>query len=339
MAEADFVRISGLTRHFRVGAKGLLGGQPQVVRAVDDVSFSIPRGETLAVVGESGCGKTTVGRLVLRLIEADAGRIEIGGTDLRALGDDALRRFRRRIQIVIQDPFGSLNPRMTIGAIITEPMVVHAEGTAATRRARLAELLDMVGLPAEFATRFPHELSGGQRQRVGIARALALETDFLVCDEAVSALDVSVQAQIVNLLQRIKRQQGLTYLFISHDMAIVRHMADRIAVMYLGQIVETGPKHAVFDRPAHPYTQALLASVPRSEPGTRPAPAVLGDIPSPIDPPPGCRFHTRCPHAGDICRTQQPRAMTLGEAHSASCHLLDPDIPLEPRNPEPRSTP
>lgn len=323
MVEDDFVRVSGLTKHFTVGSKGLLGGQRQVVRAVDDVSFSIPRGETLAVVGESGCGKTTVGRLVLRLIEADSGRIEIGDTDLRMLGDDALRRFRRRIQIVIQDPFGSLNPRMTIGAIILEPMVVHGEGNSATRRARLAELLDMVGLPADFAARFPHELSGGQRQRVGIARALALETDFLVCDEAVSALDVSVQAQIVNLLQGIKRDKGLTYLFISHDMAIIRHMADRIAVMYLGQIVETGPKHTVFEAPAHPYTRALLASVPRSEPGIRPEPAVLGDIPSPIDPPPGCRFHTRCPHAGEICRTRQPRSVRLGPAHTASCHLLD----------------
>ncbi|MSU90763.1 ATP-binding cassette domain-containing protein [Rhodobacteraceae bacterium 2CG4] len=333
MAEDGFVRVDGLTRHFALGAGGLLGGRPQIVRAVDDVSFSIRRGETLAVVGESGCGKTTVGRLVLRLIEADAGRIEIGGTDIRALDDAALRRFRRRIQIVIQDPFGSLNPRMTIGAIILEPLEVHREGNAASRRARLAALLEMVGLPAEFAARFPHELSGGQRQRVGIARALALETDLLVCDEAVSALDVSVQAQIVNLLQRIKREQGLTYLFISHDMAIVRHMADRIAVMYLGQIVETGPKRAIFDAPAHPYTRALLASVPRSEPGTRPAPAVLGDIPSPIDPPPGCRFHTRCPHAGDICRTVRPAPVALAAAHTASCHLLDPATAAQLRSP------
>jgi len=333
MAEPDFVRVAGLTKHFTLGGKGLLGGQRQVVRAVDNVAFSIRRGETLAVVGESGCGKTTVGRLVLRLIEADAGRIEIGDADLRALDDAALRRFRRRIQIVIQDPFGSLNPRMTIGAIILEPLVVHGVGTNATRRARLAELLDMVGLPAEFAARFPHELSGGQRQRVGIARALSLETDFLVCDEAVSALDVSVQAQIVNLLQRIKREQGLTYLFISHDMAIVRHMADRIAVMYLGHIVETGPRTAIFEAPAHPYTRALLQSVPRSDPGQRPEPAVLGDIPSPIDPPSGCRFHTRCPHAADICRRVQPEPTRLGPAHTASCHLLDPETAPQLRSP------
>ncbi|WP_116597190.1 ABC transporter ATP-binding protein [Primorskyibacter marinus] len=322
-----YLRITNLTKHFRVGRGGLLGRKRPVVRAVDDVSFSIARGETLAVVGESGCGKTTLGRLVLRLIEADSGRIEIAGTEIRGLDHRAMQEFRRRVQIVIQDPFGSLNPRMLIGQAIMEPLDIHSVGTAKARRARLAELLDLVGLPQEFAARFPHQLSGGQRQRVGIARALALETDLLICDEAVSALDVSVQAQIVNLLQKLKHERHLTYLFISHDMAIVRHIADHIAVMYLGEIVEIAPKAQLFAAPAHPYTQALLKSVPRARVQERPKLAIKGDIPSPIDPPSGCRFHTRCPHVMQICRSTPPPRTTVGPNHGANCHLLTPALP------------
>ena len=330
---APFLRVTDLTRHFHAGTGGLFGRRRPVVRAVDKVSFSMARGETLALVGESGCGKTTVGRLILRLIEADSGEIEIDGTDIRGLADSALRAFRRRVQIVIQDPFGSLNPRMLIGQAIMEPLDIHSVGTPKQRRARLAELLDLVGLPQEFAARFAHQLSGGQRQRVGIARALALETDLLICDEAVSALDVSVQAQIVNLLQRLKIERHLTYLFISHDMAIVRHVADRVAVMYLGEIVEIAPKAQLFNAPAHPYTQALLQSVPRTRVHERPKAAVAGDIPSPIDPPPGCRFHTRCPHVMEVCRHTAPARTRLGPGHTANCHLLDPASATAKGNP------
>ena len=328
MAEppVPYLRVSNLTKHFSAGRGGFFSGKRGVVRAVEDVSFSVARGETLAIVGESGCGKTTLGRLILRLIEADHGRIEIAGTDIRTLDDTAMRKLRRRLQIVIQDPFGSLNPRMLIGRAIMEPLDIHAVGTNTERRARLAELLDLVGLPQDFANRFPHQLSGGQRQRVGIARALALETDLLVCDEAVSALDVSVQAQIINLLQKLKRERGLTYLFISHDIAIVRHIADRIGVMYLGELVEIAPRARLFSTPAHPYTQALLKSAPRARVHERPEIVLKGDIPSPIDPPQGCRFHTRCPHVMEICRSTPPARTQLAPGHAARCHLLDPAL-------------
>ena len=332
--DGDFVDVRGLTKHFSTKGGFLAGGGERTVHAVDDVSFSIRRGEALGLVGESGCGKTTIGRLVLRLLEPSSGTVQIDGTNLFALSPTELREFRRRIQIVIQDPFGSLNPRMTIGGIISEPLEIHEVGNAAARAARLAELLDIVGLPQSFADRFPHELSGGQRQRVGIARALALETDLLVCDEAVSALDVSIQAQIINLLQEIKRARGLTLLFISHDLGVVRHVADRVAVMYLGQIVEIAPRAQLFAAPAHPYTKALLDAVPRAVVNSRPVATVSGDVPSPIDPPSGCRFHTRCPVTIDVCRHEDPVARRLSPRHFAACHLLADAPTVTERMPE-----
>lgn len=332
--ETPFLIVDNLSKHFNVGTSSIFKRKQKVVRAVDNVCFTMRKGETLGLVGESGCGKTTVGRLVLRLLEPSTGSVIIDGADLGALDPEDLRNFRKRIQIVIQDPFGSLNPRMTIGAIIKEPLEIHRMGTREERDARLEELLELVGLPVDFATRFPHELSGGQRQRVGIARALATRMDFLVCDEAVSALDVSVQAQIINLLEDIKKSQGLTVLFISHDLGVVRHIADRIAVMYLGQIVEIAPKHSLFERPSHPYTQALLASVPRAAINSRPVAAVSGDVPSPISPPSGCRFHTRCPHAMDICGNVDPAATRVSDRHFVACHLLTSGEQFDRRMPE-----
>ena len=316
------LEVEGLTRHFAVERGLVFSRTAGVVRAVDGVSFALARGETLALVGESGCGKSTTARLVLRLIEPTAGAVRFEGQDITAMTGEPLRALRKRMQIVFQDPFASLNPRMTVGETLEEPLIVHAIGTAASRRARAIELLNLVGLADYHAQRYPHEFSGGQRQRIGIARALAVEPSLIVCDEPVSALDVSVQAQVINLLQDLQRKLGLSYLFIAHDLAVVKHMADRVAVMYLGQIVEIGPAAALFAAPRHPYTRTLLAAIPRPDPRREKTHAVAsGDVPSPMNPPDGCRFHTRCPFAVDRCRTEMPALANVSDGHLAACHL------------------
>jgi len=302
----------------------ILAKQIGVVRAVDGVSFDVHRGETLALVGESGCGKSTTARLVLRLIEPSAGCITFAGNDITKVKGAAQRAMRRHMQIIFQDPFASLNPRLTVVETLTEPMLVHRIGDDASRRARALELLRLVGLRDFHAQRYPHEFSGGQRQRIGIARALAVNPELIVCDEPVSALDVSIQAQVINLLKGLQARFGLSYLFIAHDLAVVKHVADRIAVMYLGQIVELAPKRALFEAPQHPYTRALLAAIPHPDPRRRGQVKPLeGDIPSPLNPPPGCRVHTRCPFAQDRCRVEMPELRSTSAGHFVACHFTE----------------
>jgi peptide/nickel transport system ATP-binding protein len=315
--------VNDLTKHFDV-RRGLLS-RAATVRAVDGVSFEIERGETLALVGESGCGKSTVGRAILRLFDITAGQVVLNGQRIDDLPAGALRPLRRRMQVVFQDPFSSLNPRMRVRDILAEPIRNFSLTTsAAGLNARIGALLEKVQLPSEAANRRPHEFSGGQRQRIGIARALAAEPDLIVCDEAVSALDVSVKAQIINLLVDLQRELGLAILFISHDLAIVEHMAHRVAVMYLGKIVELAPKASIFEHPRHPYTKALLSAVPVPEPGAAHERMLLhGDVPSPINPPMGCRFHTRCPWAFHRCQTEEPHLRPTDDDHFAACHLHD----------------
>ena len=324
-AAADgLLDVTGLVKHYR--SEGLFAAKAPPVKAVDGVSFSIARGETLALVGESGCGKSTVGRTILRLQEPTGGRVAFDGQDVFALAREPLRALRRRMQIVFQDPYSSLNPRMTVGDAVAEGIEIHRLAPSrAERHARVAALLEEVGLDASYARRYPHEFSGGQRQRIGIARALAVEPSFIVCDEPVSALDVSVQAQVINLLKDLQERRGLSYLFIAHDLAVVRQIAHRIAVMYLGRIVETGPAEALLSDPRHPYTQALLSAVPEPDPTHRRARIVLaGDPPSPSNPPPGCPFHTRCFHPlrNERCREEVPR---LRPVHGtlAACHYAE----------------
>jgi oligopeptide transport system ATP-binding protein len=319
------VSVESLKLYFPIHA-GVFRRVVGHVRAVDDVSFGILRGETLGLVGESGCGKTTLGRAILHLYRPTAGRVEFEGQDLSSLGPEGLRRSRRQMQVVFQDPFSSLNPRMTIGATLSEPLEVHGIHPDGGVRPFVAHLLERVGLKASFADRYPHEFSGGQRQRIGIARALSLTPSFIVADEPITSLDVSIQAQVVNLLQDLQAEFGLTYLFITHDLSMVRHICDRVAVMYLGRVVEMAPVEEMYTRPLHPYTQALLSAIPVPDPAVearRRRIILTGDVPNPADPPPGCTFHTRCPSAFERCRTEPPRLKEVSPGHSVSCFLTD----------------
>jgi peptide/nickel transport system ATP-binding protein len=315
------LQVDGLVKYFPV-RRGLLRRIVGHVHAVDGVSFAIGPGETLALVGESGCGKTTVGRTVLRLIEPTAGTVRLDGRDITTLTKAELRPFRQKMQIIFQDPFSSLNPRMRAGDIVAEPLRVHGHKGRKARRERVSQLFEQVGLRAAQMDNFPHQFSGGQRQRIGVARALALNPKLIVADEPVSALDVSIQAQVINLLMDLQRDLGLSYLFISHNLAVVEHIAHRIAVMYLGRIVEYTDKATLFARPLHPYTEALLAAVPVPDPAIKRAKRVLqGDVPSPLRPPSGCHFHTRCPYAEPRCRTEAPNLREIAPRHFVACHL------------------
>jgi oligopeptide transport system ATP-binding protein len=324
VAGSPILEVRHLVKHFTVSS-GLFGGTRGIVRAVDDVSFTIQRGETLGLVGESGCGKTTTGRAILQLDPPTSGQVLFEGRDLTTLDESGLRDMRRRMQVIFQDPYSSLNPRMTVGQILAEPLKVHGIVTApGARAARVRDLLRRVGLLPQHAARYPHELSGGQRQRVGIARALAMEPALIVCDEPVSALDVSIQAQIINLLEDLQQELGLTYLFIAHDLAVVRHISDRIAVMYLGKIVELADRRALYEDPQHPYTKALLAAVPIPDPeleATRERVVLGGEVPSALSPPSGCVFHPRCPIAVVRCREIVPELREVKPAHRAACLL------------------
>jgi oligopeptide transport system ATP-binding protein len=320
-AQPALLEVKDLVKHYPVRS-GVLRRRAGTVHAVDGVSFSIGAGETLGLVGESGCGKSTVARSVLRLVEPTSGHIAIDGADITHLGKAALRPVRRSMQIVFQDPFASLNPRMRAGDIVGEPLAVHGLASGEQRQARVAELFQQVGLRPDQMRNFPHQFSGGQRQRICIARALALSPRLIVCDEPVSALDVSIQAQVINLLIDLQRRHGLSYLFIAHDLAVVAHISHRIAVMYLGRIVEIAGKDELFCNPRHPYTRALLASVPLPDPRQKqPPPLVDGDVPSPVDPPTGCAFHTRCRFAMAQCKTERPTLREVGARHQVACLL------------------
>ncbi|MDD3539053.1 MAG: ABC transporter ATP-binding protein [Atribacterota bacterium] len=315
------IEVKNLRKWFQVG-KGL-SGKREVLRAVDDISFFINRKEVLGLVGESGCGKTTCGKMLLRIIDPTSGSIFFDNEEITHLNKSEMRPFRRRMMIIYQDPYGSLDPRMRIGEAISEPLAVHNIGTPKEREERVIQLMEKVGLSADQINRYPHEFSGGQRQRIGIARALATNPEFIVADESVSALDVSIQAQIINLLKELQEEFGLTLLFVAHDLSVVKHISDRVAVMYLGKIVEMGEKKYLFRDPKHPYTQALLSAIPIPDPKQRKQQEIImGDVPSPINPPKGCRFHTRCPEVSDICKIEEPPLTEIKPNYFVVCHKV-----------------
>ncbi|MGE0421547.1 MAG: ABC transporter ATP-binding protein [Reyranellaceae bacterium] len=325
VAADEILRVEDLKVHFPVMKGVVIQKQIATVKAVDGISFTLRRGETLGLVGESGCGKSTTGLAVLRMLPPTEGRIVFEGEDIAGYDGERMRHTRRRMQMVYQDPYGSLNPRMRVRDIVGEPLEVHGlGGDRKALRERVAALISMVGLLPDMADRYPHEFSGGQRQRIGIARAMALEPSLIICDEAVSALDVSIQAQVVNLFMELQQRLGLTYIFIAHDLAVVRHISDRIAVMYLGKIVEIATRDELYRDPLHPYTQALLAAIPIPDPeleATRPQQIITGEVPSALRPPPGCRFHPRCPHAMDVCRSEEPPLKGRPGGRAVACHL------------------
>ncbi|MCH8090054.1 MAG: dipeptide ABC transporter ATP-binding protein [Chloroflexi bacterium] len=318
------IRVRGLKKYFPVTRGILFQTKVGEIKAVDDVSFDIIRGETLGLVGESGCGKTTTGRCILQVIRPTEGEVVFQDQDLTKLNNKGMRAVRRSLQVIFQDPYGSLNPRMTVGSIVEEPLVIHKIGNKAERKDRVKELFQLVGLNPYMVDRYPHEFSGGQRQRIGIARALAVNPSFIVCDEPISALDVSIQAQVINLLQELQEQFNLTYLFIAHDLSVVRHISDRVAVMYLGKIVELTDRDSLYQDPLHPYTKALLSAVPIPDPAieaTRERIILTGDVPSPLNPPQGCSFNPRCPFVMDVCRRVTPELKITKSGHQVACHL------------------
>ena len=318
------LKVEGLTKHFPI-TKGVFRRQVGAVKAVDGISFDIFKGETLGLVGESGCGKSTAGRVILQLYPATSGNVTYQGRDLMTFSNEELRKQRPHMQMIFQDPQDSLNPRMTVGSIISEPLVEHGKFKGRERRERVEQLLESVGMNREYTNRYPHEFSGGQRQRIGIARALALSPEFIICDEPIAALDVSIQAQVVNLLEDLQAEHGLTYLFISHDLGMIRHIADRVAVMYLGRIVELADSESLYSTPLHPYTQALLSAVPIHDPKQekkRDRIILTGDVPSPANPPSGCHFSTRCPRAEKRCFKESPEWRNISPGHNVACHLV-----------------